>query len=186
MTELRRELQKETSRRGYWIAIGLVVVAMAIVAVTVLRMFGQIEAMPRIQARGEHVVDLPAGDLVVFAELTNATAMGPLRCAAMDASGAQLPFTSMGANSISYDTSSYHGQSIFGLDVPAAGRVTVRCETDDDVVLAFGKGMGSNIAIGLALSMPLGLAGCFIWWRTFARRRRERKAHAARASHVDA
>lgn len=173
---LSRELQIETSRRGYWVAIGLVVASVGIVAVMFWRIYSAVVAMPRVDARGEHVVHLPAGDLVVFAEPQNGV-IGAIsaRCAATDASGSALALAPMGSTSISYDVGSYHGQSMFELDVRASGPVTITCETDADFVLAFGKGVGTTIALGAVLGMITFLSGGFIFGRTFLRRRRERR-----------
>ena len=171
---LGRELQIETSRRGYWAGIGLVVASVGIAAFMFWRLYSAVVAMPRVDARGEHVVNLPAGDLVVFAELPDGVAATSVRCAARDASGSALTLASMGSTSISYDVGSYHGQGMFNLDVRAKGPVTITCETDADLVLAFGKGIGKTIVTGLVLGLLAFLSGCFIFGRTFLRRRRRR------------
>lgn len=178
--ESSRELRSETSRRGYWAGLGLVVASLGIAAVMFWVLYRDVAGMPRVTARGEHVVDLPAGDLVVFAELEDGVAATSVRCAATDASGATLRLASMGSTSVTYSIGSYHGQSMFDLEVRASGPVTIRCETDADVVLAFGKGIGKTIGTGVVLGLLTFLAGCFIAGRTFVRRRRERR-HAANA-----
>jgi hypothetical protein len=172
---LSRELQIETSRRGYWAGIGLVVASVGIAAVMFWSIYRAVVAMPRTDARGEHVVNLPAGDVVVFAEQPDGVADISARCAATDASGSALALVSMGSTSISYDVGSYHGQSMFDLEVRANGPVTITCETDADFVLAFGEGIGKTIAIGGVLALLTFLSGCFIVGRTFVRRRRERR-----------
>lgn len=173
---LVRELKIGTPRRGYWVGLGLVVASFGIVAVMFWRLYANVAAMPRVDARGEHVVNLPAGDLVVFGELPDGvTGSGSMRCAAKDASGSELKLASMGSTSISYGVGSYHGQSIFEIDVPASGPVTIACETETDLVLAFGKGIGKIMAIGMALGALAFLSGGFIFVRTLVRRRRERR-----------
>jgi hypothetical protein len=172
---LTPELQTGTSRRGYWIAAGLVVASLAIAALVFWRVYANVAAMPRIDAQGEHVVNLPAGELVVFVEPHGGTAAGSLRCAARDSAGTQLAIAAAGAMT-SYDLGSYHGRSVFDLDVPASGPVTILCETDGDLTLAFGGGIGKTIAIGGALSALVGLSSIFVFGRTFLRRRRERRA----------
>lgn len=172
---LIRELQPQTTRRGYWAGLGLIVASFGIVALMFWRLYANVEAMPRVDARGEHVVNLPAGDLVVFGELPDGVTGSSMKCAAKDASGSPLALTSMGGTSISYEVGSYRGQSIFDLDVRASGPVTITCETDMDVVLAFGKGIGKIMAIGMALGALAFLSGCFVFGRTLLRRRRERR-----------
>lgn len=172
---LHPELQIETSRRGYWVGIGLVVASVAIVVAMFWRLQSDVTAMPRVDARGEHVVNLPAGDLVVFAELPAGVEATSARCAAADASGTALTLASMGSTSISYDVGSYHGRSMFQLDVRAAGPVTIICEADTELVLAFGKGIGKTIVIGAVLGLVAFLSGCVVSAITFVRRRRERR-----------
>jgi len=173
--QLTRESPLETTRRGYWLALGLVVASVGIVAVMFWRVSRAVAAMPRIDARGEHVVDLPAGDLVVFAELGDGVGVTSLRCAAKDASGSALALSDMGSTTISYDIGSYHGRSIYDLEVRAAGRVTVTCDTDGDLVLAFGEGIGKTMAIGVIAGLLAFFSGCFLFGRTLLRRRRERR-----------
>lgn len=175
---LERALQKETSRRGYWAGIGLIVASLGIAAAMFWRMYSDVVAMPRTDARGTHVVNLPAGDLVVFAELPDGVIAGSARCAAKDASGSPLALR-RGTTTISYEVGSYHGRSIFELDVPASEPVTITCETDTDLVLAFGKGLGKTIVIGIVLTLIAAFSGCFVFGRTFVRRRRERRRVAA-------
>ena len=172
---IEREVTNETSRRGYWVALSVAFASVGIAALMFWRVYGIVSAMPRIDARGEHQVTLPAGDVVVFGELADGVAATSLRCAARDASGGALALTAMGSTSISYDVGSYHGRSIFQIAVPAAGSVTIVCETDADVVLAFGQGLGTTMVIGALLAILTFFAGCFVAVRTFVRRRRERR-----------
>jgi len=166
----------QTRRRGYLVGVGLIVASIAIGAGMFWWIYTRVEAMPRVDARGTHVVNLPAGDLVVFAELQAGNIPGSARCEAKDASGAVLKLASMGSTSISYDLGSYHGRSVFDLEVPSSGPVTMTCETDTDFTLAFGDGLGKTMAIAVVLSLLSFFSGCFIIVRTFWRRRRERRA----------
>lgn len=176
---IERQVQNKTSRRGYWVALSLVLASIGIAALMFWRLSSVVSAMPRIDARGEHEVTLPAGDVVVFGELSEGVAVTQLRCAARDASGGVLALTAMEATSISYDIGAYHGRSIFELAVPAAGPIKILCETDADLTLAFGKGLGTTMVIGGVLALLVFLSGCVVAIRTFVRRRRERRRAAS-------
>ncbi len=163
-----------TTRRGYWIALALAVAAAAFLGVSLWRMSVAIDAMPRIEARGQHTVDLPAGELVVFGEVTAPAPNASLRCAATDAAGAPLTLSQPGATT-SYDLGGHHGLSVFDLDVRASGPVTVTCETDTDLVLAFGSGLGSRIVLAVAVMMGGGIAATIVFFVTFRRRCRQKR-----------
>ncbi len=164
----------ETTRRGYWVALGLALAGAAVLAVFLWRTYAAVAAMPRIDAAGEHAVDLPAGDLVVFGELKGPGGDGSVRCAATDATGAPLTLSSP-SSTTSYDLGGYHGRSVFDLDVRASGRVTFRCETDADLVLAFGSGLGARIVIGVLLMFASAISASIVFFVTFARRRKQKR-----------
>jgi hypothetical protein len=88
----------------------------------------------------------------------------------------------MGSTSIRYDVGSYHGASLFEIDLRVSGAVKMTCETDADIVLAFGAGIGKTIAVGAVVGGVSVVAAFFIFVRTFLRRRRERKARQAQAA----
>lgn len=174
MTTPPRAEPRETTRRGYWIALGLAIAGAAALAILLWRTYAAVAAMPRIEARGQHVVDLPAGDLVVFGELAGPTTAGSIRCAATDAAGSPLTLSLPGSTT-TYDLGRYHGHSVFDLDVRASGPVTVSCETDADVVLAFGSGIGARIVIGVTVMMLAGISASIVFFTTFRRRRRQKR-----------
>jgi hypothetical protein len=104
--KLSRELPVATGRRGYWVGIGLFVVGLAVVAGMFWSIYRDVVAMPRVDASGEHVVNLPAGELVVFAEQKDGVVATSARCAARDASGSPLALAPMGSTTISYNVGS--------------------------------------------------------------------------------
>ncbi|HSN29370.1 MAG TPA: hypothetical protein VLT45_23935 [Kofleriaceae bacterium] len=174
MTPPPLEQRRETTRRGYWIALVLVVAAVAVTGVALWRTYAAVAAMPRIEARGQHTVDLPAGELVVFGEVTAPTADGSVRCAANDAAGSPLTLSTPGSTT-SYDLGRYHGRSVFELAVRASGPVTITCETDPDLVLAFGSGLGATIVIAVAALMLGMISASIVFFVTFVRRRRQKR-----------
>jgi len=163
----------ETSRRGYWIALTLAVAAAGFLAISVWRLYAAVADMPRIEASGTHVVELPAGDLIVFGETTEATANASLRCVATDAAGAPLTLSSPDSRT-SYDLGGYHGRSVFAMTVRASGAVTFACETDADVKLAIGSGMGARIVVAVVVAMLGGITASIVFFVTFMRRRRQK------------
>jgi hypothetical protein len=82
----------------------------------------------------------------------------------------------VGSTTITYDVGSHSGRNLFNLDVPKAGPVTISCETDAELVLAFGDGMsGRSILVYMLLSAAAGLSGCIVFFRTLFRRHNEKK-----------
>ncbi|MBV8757331.1 MAG: hypothetical protein JO257_08660 [Deltaproteobacteria bacterium] len=173
-TPLHPVIERETTRRGYLVALALGVAGAGIFALMLWRAAAAIDDMPRIPAKGEHVVQLPAGELVVYGELTSPIGNANLDCGAIDAAGAPLPLTAP-STTTSYDFGDHHGRSLFALDVRTGGPVTFHCETDADVTLAFGSGLGSRIVVGVVVPLLAELAAFVVGLRTFFRRRWEKR-----------
>jgi len=171
---LHPAIERETTRRGYWIAAGLVVAAIGIFALMLWRTYAAVEAMPRIPASGDHVVDLAAGDVLIYGELASPMATGNITCRATDRAGSPLKLTTP-SSTTSYEIGDHNGRSMFELDVGTSGPVTIHCDTEADVVLAFGPGLGTRIAAGVTVPLLAGLAAFILGLRTFFRRRWEKR-----------
>jgi hypothetical protein len=165
-----------TTRKGYLVALAVLVVGLAVAAIAMWRLYQRVEGFARIEMPGEGTVNLPAGDLVVYAEgVPGLIEDFSTRCEAADATDAVLPFGSK-TGSTNYTLGGRSGTSILELDVPKAGPVTIRCTSDRPFVLAIGPGLGLGIAVA-GLSAIVGVFGALgIAFRTWRRRRRERRA----------
>lgn len=170
-----------TTRRGYLVAVGLLVAGWGLAGFFFWRLWDQIDSMPRIEMPGEQTVTLPAGELVVYAEEPPGhagTFSVSARCVATDAGGRELPLSKPGSRT-TYTMGGHSGGNLFELEVPAAGPVTMRCDSDDRFVLAIGDGIGTSIALAAVTALAGTFLGLGVAFRTWWRRRRERRATAA-------
>lgn len=180
-----RTLEPMTTKKGYLVALAVLVLGLGIAALFGWRTYQRIEGMRRVDMPGTQTVELPAGDLVAHAEAPAGTASTDdfqvsARCQAVTATGESLALGTPRTHT-SYQLGSRQGASLFSLTVPAAGPITVTCDSGDRFVLAFGRGVGGGI-VGIVVSGFAGvITALVIVIRTWRRRRRERKAAASPA-----
>lgn len=173
-----------TTKKGYLVALAVLVLGLGLAALFGWRTYQRVDGMRRIEMPGTQTVELPAGGLVAYAEPAPGTASSgdfqvSARCQAVTATGAAVALDSPTTHT-SYELGSRRGASMFALSVPTAGPLTVTCESADRFVLAFGRGLGGGI-VGIVVSVFVGLIGALvIAFRTWRRRRRERRAAAGR------
>ncbi len=172
-----------TTRKGYLVAAAVFVLGLGLAAIMMWRLYSRVEGMPRIDMPGEQTVTLPAGEVIAFAERASGQVGAfsvSANCAAVDSTGATVEVTAPGSNT-SYTFGSRKGVSLLALRVATAGPVTVRCESGDRFVLAFGDGLGRHILMIVLAALVGGFGATIITARTWWRRRRERKQAPATA-----
>jgi len=171
-----------TSARWYLLAFVPILLGAAVAGLLFARMYGDIEAMPRVVVPGEGDVTLSAGDHVAFLE--NRSVVGDVAyanpsftvsCALFDATTRAPIKLASSSTHTTYSLGSYAGSSAFVFTTPHDGAYHVVCQGDASPgVIAFGDGIGAAIvgAIG-AIFGGIGLA-IFVALRV---RRRRKRAH---------
>jgi hypothetical protein len=94
--------------------------------------------MDRFEVPGEAEVDLPAGEHIVYTD-----GPGSFSCAVFAADGTPVALDSP-TGKTTYNMGGYSGESLFELDVPAAGRYRFVCE-GDYATFSVGRGIGWSI-----------------------------------------
>jgi hypothetical protein len=166
------------SRKWYLAALVPLVIGVAVGLLSITRLMGAIEDMPRMMVPGSHAFALAADDYVVYGESKSVVDGQAIvnerfnvRCVLKDASGAPLALTAH-AGSARYAIGSYAGESLFDFTLPAAGTVTLACEMNDGkAVLAIGGGIGLSIVIGV-VSTVLGFIAAIITLVVVRKRRK--------------
>jgi hypothetical protein len=166
-----------TGRRGYLVGIGVFVLGFAIAGLQLWRVYAQVQAFPRVEMPGSATLELPSGQLIGYAEPVGLGTLSELsaRCEATDAGGKVIALRRATSN-VSYSFGSYQGISLLELDIPTAGTITFRCESESKFRVAIGSGIGGGI-VAVAVSVFGGsLVGLVIVLLTRRRRRRDRAA----------
>lgn len=147
-----------------------IVIGIVVAVVSILRMVDDIEAMPRLVIPGERDVELEAGEYIVYGE-TKSVVDGrgisvtsfQATCRLTGPDGADVAMETRSSTS-SYALGSYKGESMFEVDVPAAGTYHLACDGDTGVI-ALGGGIGKTILIALGagfVGIGLGIAVFFL------------------------
>lgn len=166
MSSLRR------SRRSPW-WFALIVVPLLLGALgtfySARRVSATIDDMVRVEVPGTREVELPAGDLIIYAE----GRADDLSCTLTDASGSPIALHRPNGRT-TYSWSGRHGEAVLTFTSPRAGRYLLTCPAGADTRFftrfAIGRGLGWPVG-GLAVSMlggvfGAGLTGLGVWlWR---------------------
>lgn len=176
-----------TTRAGYWISGGLIVVGVAgailWVVLSLANMTDKVDAFARVPAEGSDTVHLDAHKYVIYFEGSNGDEYAPaLDVTVTDENGAPL-LTPTYISELTYAFGGHEGsaQATVTPDHPGNYRVSVRS--------AYESGGGAGVAIGESLSQPLlrtifgailigalfGLSGIALLATTIVRRHNARK-----------
>lgn len=160
------------SRRSpWWFALIVVPVLLGVggAVQSARRLGATIDAMVRVEVPGTREVDLPAGDLTIYAE----GRVDNLSCTLADASGSPIALHRPNGNT-SYTWGGRHGEAVLDFTSPHAGRYVLTCTPGEDTRFftrfAIGRGLGWPI-VGLVASLlgglfGAGLTGVGVWlWR---------------------
>jgi hypothetical protein len=172
-------------RTWYLLALVPFVVGAALAVVSFVRLFDNLDSMPRMVVPGEHEFALEAGDYVVYGEsesIVDGTAYEngrfSVRCglAAHDGAAIALSHPTVART---YSIGGHTGNGMFEFELPSDQTVTLSCTTEDGkAVVAIGRGIGGAIVAGV-LSILLGLfGGLIIFVVVFIKRRRWRRREA--------
>lgn len=177
-------------RTWYLLALVPFAVGAALAVVSFVRLFDNLEGMPRLVVPGERSLELEAGDYVVYGEtesVVDGTAYSnprfAVRCALAHKDGTPITL-SHATVARSYSFGGHAGNGMFEFELPSPETVTLSCTTEDGkAVLAIGRGIGGAIVAGV-LSVLLGsLAAVVVFVVVFIKRRRWRRREAeARAA----
>ena len=168
-----RRMRNPRSRRSRW-WFGLIAVPVLLGTIGVIyssRNLGStIDQMLRVDMPGTHEVDLPAGDLTVYAE----GQFAGLTCGVTDAATGEPLQVRRPSGHTTYNWGSRSGESVLAFTTPRAGRYAMTCTSTGGehyaTRLAIGGGMWGPI-IGLVVAtlggmFGAGLTAVGVWlWR---------------------
>lgn len=150
----------------WWYAAAFVpfLAGVAVVAVVVVKIAGQVDALQRFDTPGSGTLELPAGEVVLYGEYDGAggddiAADRTITCTAEDGDSGEPVALSAPVATVKYNIGGKSGRSLYELDAPRAGRYRIACEGFPGQI-AVGKGVGTSIAVavgagfgGLALTV---------------------------------
>jgi hypothetical protein len=132
----------------------------------ILGMFDDVRGMPRVVVPGEAIVELDAGERVIYGETASVVdgrayraSSFSVRCSVTDAeTGAPVALETRLATS-TYSFGSFEGHSLFDVTIPHRGRYRIACDGDSPAVLAIGGGFVGSILIALGVGFGGFLLG---------------------------
>lgn len=172
-------------RTWYLLALVPFAVGAALAVVSFVRLFDNLEGMPRLVVPGERSVELDAGNYVVYGEsrsIVDGTAyvsdQFSVRCALAKQDGTEIPLSHSSIER-TYELGDHAGSGLFEFELPTRETVKLSCTTEDGkVVLAIGRGIGGAIVAGVLSVMLGGLAAVVVFVVVFIKRRRWRRREA--------
>ena len=172
--------QQGPGKRGYWFALFVVILAIALTAVQWAGMSRRLASMSRVKMPGTAQVKLPAGDTPFYTELVSQLdgavvqyAAGKYECQAADPAVA----LARSSTSVTYSMGGYTGELAFVATTTQEVETSISC-TGTELVLAWGAGVGAGIAAVLGTVFGGGILAIIVFIVTWRRRRAWRRAHA--------
>jgi hypothetical protein len=173
-----------TSRRGYVVALLVLLGGGAVLGVMMWRLSTQVDKLTRIPVPGTSEITLPAGESIGYGEPAEGS-VGDVsfaaQCNAVAQDGSKVELGSPTAK-VSYQLGSRQGVSILSIKMASAGNVTITCTADAAFTLAIGGGVGTSIVIGVVAMLFGVILAIVMFVRTWRRRKRERRSATTASS----
>jgi hypothetical protein len=172
-----------TPRTWYLVGAGLMVSAVTMAIVAFGSMLSQIEGMNRVVVPGRTTITLPAGTSTLYSEQRSIVdgkpykVDGPFRYrCGIEESKRKVTFE-QATGKVTYSLGDFAGHNAWDVDVVEPGEYTLVCESEQQFVMAIGRGIGSAIVVAVVGLVPflLGLTGVLV---VFFKRRQQRRASA--------
>ena len=169
-----------TSRRGYVVALLVLLSGGAVLGVMMWRLSSQVDKLTRMAVPGTSEIVLPAGESIGYGEPAAGTVVEDdfnftARCKAVAQDGSKVELGSPTAK-VSYQLGSRQGVSIMSVKMASPGKVTITCTADAAFTLAIGGGVGTSIVIGVVSMLAGVILAIALVVRTWRRRKRERRS----------
>lgn len=173
--------KQQTRVRATWYLLALVPLAIgaAMVGLGLHVLSVQVERMPRVLVPGTSTVELDVGDYNAYGELRSVvggtayvTNSLHLRCGLNAVDDGTAITLSVATTKTEYMIAGFHGEPMFALSIPRAGRYQLTCEGEGGpATMAFGRGIGP-LLLTLLLGAPIGFVGAIVVALVVRRRRR--------------
>lgn len=171
---------RRTAAGFYFVGIGLVGSALAIVLMGFSQMTDSVSGLQRAVMPGRTEVTLAAGRTTIYLEHRSVVNGVPyelkpdrILCTFADAQRKPLELNQvMGRTKYSYGD--YAGRSVFDVSIPAPGTYTIECTGSG--VIAVGGGVGTWIVVAVVGGLVPGLGGLALCLVVFLKRRRQARA----------
>ena len=169
----------KTAGGWYLIGAGLIVSAVCMTIVAFGSMMNGIEGMQRAVMPGKATIHFPPGISVLYAEQRSkfedkkyeVDHPFKYRCG-VDEPTRKVDFHKATAD-VHYSIGDYAGSSAWEVNVEADGDYTLVCESDEQFVMAIGRGVGSWIVVAVLGLVPF-LLGVVLMLVVFFKRRAQR------------